>query len=235
MYSIVMTKTTLDFKEFKTFIGSLEACSDEVLFKHNKDGLLTVRGMDASHVCLIDIKYATDISDVQYAVRLNPLWSTLKTLKTPEITYDLDIEKGVIKLGDAWSEMDIRCLVSDEDIKTDLPLPTAEQTQMIEIPFGDLKDICKTIATKSGFITLGNSFSGKGDEGEINIRHPSVEGITEQGTYSLEYLQPMLRNQYNLKKDSKVVITFSQDKPMRISFHTELLKIDFWLAPRCEN
>ncbi len=235
----------------KAIISAISTLVEEATFVANTDGI-TFRGMDPSHVALIDIswpnsafeKYECD-GDIKFGVRIDELSKLIKRANKKDCI-EIRISNDnmlLIKIGKI-KEYKIRLI---ESSAVDTPLPKISYDAKIELTSAAFDKILGDVQVVSDYLTLKSSspkveFSGKGDSGEvlINIEKQMDEVIdirstdTVVGTYSLEYLNPVVKAVGNTA--DSITCEYSTAKPLRMEFRiTNIGRIHFYLAPRVEN
>ena len=119
-------------------------------------------------------------------------------------------------------------------------IPDLEYSSRIEMNSIDLIDSiedCVVVADACSFIINDGKFiieakglnsamsEFSGDEAKINAENC-------KSRYSLEYLQKFIKS---AKLVDKTILRFSDDHPLRIEFRTDLMELNFILAPRVET
>ena len=231
----------------KAVMSAISTLVEEATFVANAAGI-TFRGMDPSHVGLIDIlwpssafeRYECD-GDIKFGVSVDEL---LKLLKRAGKKDDIEIsisEKNMLLISMGKDKKYEMRLI--ESSVTDSPLPKVTFDARIEIDskmfnrvLGDVRVISDYIvisATKSGA-----TFSGTGNMGKVTVELgadiKSIEVKTDcSGSYSLEYLTPLVK----AVGDTAKIITceYSEEQPLRIEFMIRDVRIHFYLAPSVNN
>jgi len=233
------------------FIEAVNAISEiveEATFSIDQDGLY-FRGMDASHVALIDLISANQdwekweiTKNGNFGVRLDEFCKILKSLRKKE-SLSLSTETGsILKIKTPSMEMNLRII---ECSSVDTPLPKISYNSLFSITGNELDRIMKQISNVSEYITFVTmnqlvEFSGRGDAGDVKITlekgDPYLVEIdnreSSKAVYSLEYLQAFIKH----TKTHTMTLEYSEKMPMRIE--TKLshnTKIHFYLAPRVED
>ena len=226
-------------------MSAISTLVEEATFVANAAGI-TFRGMDPSHVGLIDIlwpssafeRYECD-GDIKFGVSVDEL---LKLLKRAGKKDDIEIsisEKNMLLISMGKDKKYEMRLI--ESSVMDSPLPKVTFDARIEIDskifnrvLGDVRVISDYIvisATKSGA-----TFSGTGNMGNVTI-HADIKNIEVKtycsGSYSLEYLTPLVK----ALGDTAKIITceYSEEQPLRIEFMIRDVRIHFYLAPSVNN
>jgi len=237
--------------EWKAVISSITTLVEEATFEATVEGI-TFRGMDPSHVALIDIswpnsafeKYNCD-SDIKFGVRVDEFSKVIKRAdknESIEISIsDDNMLQILIGKNKKWS---MRLI---EGSASDTPLPKISYDSKIGLSSSTFDKILGDIDVVSDYLSIKTAtnnaeFSGKGDSGEAVINfEKGMEGLEEitvnqecTGTYSLEYLNPIVKAMGNTS--DSIICEFSSGKPLRIEFKVSNIgRIYFYLAPRVES
>ena len=237
--------------EWKAVISSITTLVEEATFEATVEGI-TFRGMDPSHVALIDIswpnsafeKYNCD-SDIKFGVRVDEFSKVIKRAEKKE-SIEISISDDnmlqiLIGKNKKWS---MRLI---EGSASDTPLPKISYDSKIGLSSSTFDKILGDIDVVSDYLSIKTAtnnaeFSGKGDSGEAVINfEKGMEGLEEitvnqecTGTYSLEYLNPIVKAMGSTS--DSIICEFSSGKPLRIEFKVSNIgRIHFYLAPRVES
>ena len=237
--------------EWKAVISSITTLVEEATFEATVEGI-TFRGMDPSHVALIDIswpnsafeKYNCD-GDIKFGVRVDEFSKVIKRAEKNE-SIEISISDDnmlqiLIGKNKKWS---MRLI---EGSASDTPLPKISYDSKIGLSSSTFDKILGDIGVVSDYLSIKTAtnnaeFSGKGDSGEAVINfEKGMEGLEEitvnkecTGTYSLEYLNPIVKAMGNTS--DSIICEFSSGKPLRIEFKVSNIgRIHFYLAPRVES
>ena len=237
--------------EWKAVISSITTLVEEATFEATVEGI-TFRGMDPSHVALIDIswpnsafeKYNCD-SDIKFGVRVDEFSKVIKRAEKKE-SIEISISDDnmlqiLIGKNKKWS---MRLI---EGSASDTPLPKISYDSKIGLSSNTFDKILGDIDVVSDYLSIKTTtnnaeFSGKGDSGEAVINfEKGMEGLEEitvnqecTGTYSLEYLNPIVKAMGSTS--NSIICEFSSGKPLRIEFKVSNIgRIHFYLAPRVES
>ncbi|MDB4144115.1 proliferating cell nuclear antigen (pcna), partial [Akkermansiaceae bacterium] len=233
--------------EWKAVISSITTLVEEATFEATVEGI-TFRGMDPSHVALIDIswpnsafeKYNCD-SDIKFGVRVDEFSKVIKRAEKKE-SIEISISDDnmlqiLIGKNKKWS---MRLI---EGSASDTPLPKISYDSKIGLSASTFDKILGDIDVVSDYLSIKTAtnnaeFSGKGDSGEAVINfEKGMEGLEEitvnqecTGTYSLEYLNPIVKAMGSTS--DSIICEFSSGKPLRIEFKVSNIgRIHFYLAP----
>ena len=246
-------KTSFDLKvnssdSLKQIFGTIKNLVDEATLQVTNEGL-TFRGMDPSHVCLLDInmpncsfeKYEVN-QEGSFAFRTEEITKLLKNFNKKD-SVRLYTKDDLLVVETKTSKTQLRLI---EPSNLDCPLPKILFDSLIQITLDALKKSVRQIETVSDYITLETTqnrsiiLSGKGNSGEstitfergqeeipdIQVKEPS------QSTYSFEYIKPFLQQ----LKTASLILEYSSSKPLRIEAKIDnISKMFFYVAPRVED
>ena len=236
--------------DLKAIISAISTLVEEATFVATAEGI-TFRGMDPSHVALIDIswpnsafeKYECD-SDIKFGVRIDEFSKLIKRAdKKDSIEIGISDQNMLLVTVGKNKKYKIRLI---ESSATDTPLPKIPYNSKITVSSSKFDKILGDVQVVSDYLTIHTSdskadFSGKGDSGEVVIdlekdTDESTITSTEDstGTYSLEYLNPVVKAVGTTA--GLITCEFSSAKPLRIEFKVANIgRIHFYLAPRVES
>ena len=238
-------------EEWKAIISAVSTLVEEATFEATVEGI-SFRGMDPSHVALIDIswpnsafeKYSCD-GDIKFGVRIDEFSKLIKRAeKSDGIEINISDDSMLHVSVGKNKKYKMRLI---ESSASDTPLPKISYDSKITLSSSRLDKILGDIDVVSDYLSIKTTqknveFSGKGDAGEATINlekdMEDVEDISvsqeSSGTYSLEYLDPIVKA-VGGTADS-IICEFSSEKPLRIEFKvTNIGRIHFYLAPRVES
>ena len=238
-------------EEWKAIISAISTLVEEATFEATVEGV-SFRGMDPSHVALIDIswpnsafeKYSCD-GDIKFGVRIDEFSKLIKRAEKSD-SVEINIsDDSMLHVSIGKNKKYKMRLI--ESSASDTPLPKISYDSKITLSSSRLDKILGDIDVVSDYLSIKTTqknveFSGKGDAGEATINlekdMKDVEDISvsqeSSGTYSLEYLDPIVKA-VGGTADS-IICEFSSEKPLRIEFKvTNIGRIHFYLAPRVES
>ena len=196
--------------EWKAIISAISTLVEEATFEATVEGV-SFRGMDPSHVALIDIswpnsafeKYSCD-GDIKFGVRIDEL---SKLIKRAEKSDGIEInisDDSMLHVSIGKNKKYKMRLI--ESSASDTPLPKISYDSKITLSSSRLDKILGDIDVVSDYLSIKTTpnnveFSGKGDAGEaiINLEKGKEElqdiSVSQEssGTYSLEYLDPIVK------------------------------------------
>ena len=236
--------------EWKAILSAISTLVEEATFEATAEGI-SFRGMDPSHVALIDIswpnsafeKYECD-GDIKFGVRIDEFSKLIKRAdKTEGIQISLLDNMLLISIGKN-KQYKMRLI---ESSATDTPLPKIPYDTRISLTNSLFDKILGDVQVVSDYLTMKTSaakseFSGKGDSGEVLISLQKQQdelseiSVKEEstGTYSLEYLNPIVKAVGTAS--GSIVCEYSTAKPLRIEFKVaNMVRVHFYLAPRVES
>jgi proliferating cell nuclear antigen len=204
---LVFSARTSGSDDLKAIISAISTLVEEATFVANAEGI-TFRGMDPSHVALIDIswpnsafeKYECD-SDIKFGVRIDEFSKLIKRAEKKD-SIEISISEDNMLLVTLGKNKKYKMRLI-ESSATDTPLPKIPYDAKIELSTTAFDKILGDVQVVSDYLTIhatepASEFSGKGDSGEVVINlekdNEDLQDLTVKedstGTYSLEYLNP---------------------------------------------
>lgn len=236
--------------DLKAIISAISTLVEEATFTATAEGI-TFRGMDPSHVALIDIswpnsafeKYECD-NEIKFGVRIDEFSKLIKRAdKKDSIEISISDQNMLLVTVGKNKKYKMRLI---ESSATDTPLPKIPYDSKIILSSSKFDKILGDVQVVSDYLTIHTAdstadFSGKGDSGEVTIDLDKSEEDVEisskedgVGTYSLEYLNPVVKAVGT--NAGLITCEFSSAKPLRIEFKVANIgRIHFYLAPRVES
>jgi proliferating cell nuclear antigen len=247
---LVFSAKTSGSDEWKAILSAISTLVEEATFEATAEGI-TFRGMDPSHVALIDIswpnsafaKYECD-GDMKFGVRIDEFSKLIKRAeKNDGIEISLSENMLLISIGKN-KQYKMRLI---ESSATDTPLPKIPYDTKIGLATLLFDKILGDVQVVSDYLTIKTTaskseFSGRGDSGEVLISLQKQQdelseiSVKEEsiGTYSLEYLNPIVKAVGSASES--IICEYSSAKPLRIEFKVANMgRIHFYLAPRVES
>ena len=251
MIELVFSAKTSGSDDLKAIISAISTLVEEATFVASAEGI-TFRGMDPSHVALIDIswpnsafeKYECD-SDIKFGVRIDEFSKLIKRAEKKD-SIEIGISDDNLLLITIGKNKNYKIRLIESSV-TDTPLPKIPYDSKIELPSTTFDKILGDVQVLSDYLTINTTeskavFSGKGDSGEVTIElqkgMEEIQNLTVKspslGTYSLEYLNPVVKAVGT--NAGSITCEFSSAKPLRIEFKVANIgRIHFYLAPRVES
>ena len=248
---MVFSAKTGGSDEWKAVISAISTLVEEATFEATGEGI-AFRGMDPSHVALIDItwpnsafeKYVCD-ADVKFGVRIDEFAKSIKRAdKKDNIEISISEEKLLLVTIGKNKKYKMRLI---ESSATDTPLPKITYSAKVAVTSTEFDRILGDIQVVSEYLSITASpnkaeFSGRGDSGEAVItlekgapEMPEIEVKEDStATYSLDYLNSIVKAVGAAA--GTVVCEYSTKMPLRLEFKVANIgRIHFYLAPRVES
>ena len=225
---------------------------EDAMFIVNNDGI-TFRGMDPSHVALLDVTFPKSSFDHLegetsfFGIRIDDFKTVFNTATNTD-TIELNIENERLMKVSINGSLDMEYnvhLIEKQEVNT--PIPKTEYKAKLSVEPSTLSRIISNIQHISDFVMINSNperveFSGQGDLGDakINLDKESTDlkklDLQEDSSavYSLEYMAKIIRD---IGKASKIVnMEYADKNPIHISFEMpSLAKVEYYLAPRVES
>jgi len=238
--------------EWKAVLSAIDEIVEEAMFICNTDGI-TFRGMDPTHVSLLDITFPkSSFEELEsgttfFGVRTSEfknIFSSANDNDTVELQIEDEGNLRVLINGTLSMTFTLRLL---EKTETNTPVPRVKPNSQIDLSPATLIRIITNLEKVSEYITIKSlsdrvEFSGRGDAGDAKIdllkSNPDLEGlkIIEESTsiYSLEFMAKIIRS---IGRASKSVnLQYSTKSPMHIEFEMpSMTKVGYYLAPIAES
>lgn len=236
--------------ELKAVVSAISTLVEEATFVANAEAI-TFRGMDPSHVALIDIEWPNSAfsryecdGEMKFGVRVDE-FSKLVRRAGKKDNIEISIKENAL-LVTIGSNKKYKMRLIDSSV-SDTPLPKITFDTRIDMPAALFERVLGDVGVVSDYLTIsstdsGATFSGKGDSGEVSIEvgvgGDEIQDIRVReegsGSYSLEYLDPVIRA---VGKTAEVVTCeYSGSKPLRLEFKVANVgRIHFYLAPRVDS
>ena len=251
MIDLVFSAKTSGSEEWKAVISAVSTLVEEATFEATVEGI-SFRGMDPSHVAVIDIKWPNTAfekyecdGDIKFGVRIDEFSKLIKRAdKSNQIEINISDDNMLLVTVGKNKKYKMRLI---ESSASDTPLPKIPYDSKISLTSSTFDKILGDVQVVSDYLIVSTAeiqaeFSGKGDSGEVNIiLEKNKDELTEldvqadsSGTYSLEYIIPLVKAVGTTVET--ITCEFSSAKPLRIEFKVANLgRIHFYLAPRVEN
>jgi proliferating cell nuclear antigen len=250
---LVFFARTKSPEEWKAVASAISTLVDEATFEASVEGI-SFRGMDPSHVALIDIQWPNSTFDayecdssVKFGVRVDEL---SKLIKRGDRKDTIEISVGDdsmlhIKLSSGYrKEYKMRLI---ESSASSTPLPKLNFNSKIVMTSVGFDKILSDVQVVSEYVSVKTEtdkvqFTGKGDSGEVDITLESgSEGLEDLNvkesslaTYSLDYLSKITKAVGSV--GSSIAAEYSSKMPLRLEFRVANVgRIHFYLAPRVQD
>ncbi|MFQ5940278.1 MAG: proliferating cell nuclear antigen (pcna) [Nitrososphaerales archaeon] len=239
--------------EWKAITSAISTLVEEATFEATSESI-SFRGMDPSHVALIDILWPNSAFErfecdgaIKFGVRVDELSKLIKRAdKNDSVELSITEENMlVVKISDGYKKQYKMRLI--ESTAGSTPLPKISFNAKIAMSIGAFDKLLSDIQVVSDYISIESSaekaiFLGRGDAGEAVITLESgSEGLEElnvkdesKATYSLEYLSSIVKAIG--ASSGGVICEYSSKMPLRLEFRVSNVgRIHFFLAPRVEG
>ena len=216
--------------EWKAITSAISTLVDEATFEASVEGI-SFRGMDPSHVALIDIYWPNSAFEkyecnslIKFGVRIDEFSKLIKRSEKRD-SVELTINKDsmlVLKIQNGYKKEYKMRLIESSSSST--PLPKLNFNSKIILSASMVDKILSDIQVLSEYITIDCKsdsvrFLGKGDTGEADILlEPKSEGLEELssnedslGTYSIDYLLKIKVSKVQQIHPDKRIILFKNE------------------------
>jgi proliferating cell nuclear antigen len=249
----VFVAKTKSPEEWRAVISAISTLVDEATFEATVEGI-SFRGMDPSHVALIDIHWPNSAFEayecdtaLKFGVRVDEFSKMIRRADKKdavEITVG-DDSMLHIKISNSYRrEYKMRLI---ESSASSTPLPKLTFNSKVVLTAGAFDKILSDVQIISEYISIESEpkkveFSGKGDSGEADIILDSgSEGLEElsiqedsKATYSLDYLSKITKAVSTV--GGSIAAEYSSKMPLRLEFRVANVgRIHFYLAPRVQD
>jgi proliferating cell nuclear antigen len=249
----VFVAKTKSPEEWRAVISAISTLVDEATFEATVEGI-SFRGMDPSHVALIDIHWPNSAFEayecdtaLKFGVRVDEFSKMIRRADKKdavEITVG-DDSMLHIKISNSYRrEYKMRLI---ESSASSTPLPKLTFNSKVVLTAGAFDKILSDVQIISEYISIESEpkkveFSGKGDSGEADIILDSgSEGLEElsiqedsKATYSLDYLSKITKAVSTV--GGSIAAEYSNKMPLRLEFRVANVgRIHFYLAPRVQD
>ncbi len=230
------------FSDIVTIISELVT---EVRIKVNKEGI-GLTAIDPANVAMVYFRIPSDLfseysieKEEELGVNLNSLKAVLRRCK-PGAALSMEKQDNLLKvsLQDRIKRDFSLALIEVESEKKDIPhwefnsvvkLNSDILSEVIE-DCAIVSDACTFVAEPNKFIVEAHGLNSA--RAEFSSDEAEIHSGNSLARFSLEYLSKFIKG---AKISSKVAISFSDNHPMRLDFHTGAVVLSFILAPRVEQ
>ena len=239
--------------EWKAVASAISTLVDEATFEAAAEGI-SFRGMDPSHIALIDIhwpnhafeKYECD-SLVKFGIRIDEFSKLIKRAdKKDAIEISLSDDSMLhVKMSNGYKREYKTRLIESSASST--PLPKLNFNSKAVLTAMAFDEVLSDVQVVSEYISIESkpgkiNFSGRGDSGEAEIAlEAGNEGLEDlavkeesKATYSLDYLSKITKAVVSM--GGSVTAEYSNKMPLRLEFKiANVGRIHFYLAPRVQD
>ena len=236
-----MRAVTTSPDDIKAVIAMVATVVEEAVFHCTADGII-FRGMDGSHVALIDISLPAEMfeeyeceTDVMLGIRIDDFSKLVKRAdKKDSLELTIVDNQLEIKIGKKKYTMRLLADLGLEQKVPNIPYKTSFDIDVTKLDklAGDIEVISDYmwIVSKDGKLTFG----GNGDSGKVEAEAELENLVSEEdgrAEYSLEYLRPAIKALGTTVGFANC--HFSNNKPIKMVFKLGGVgSITYYLAPR---
>jgi len=218
----------------------------EVRIKINKEGI-NLTAIDPANVAMIYFKIPASLfsefeiekEEEILGVNLNNLKAVLRRCK-PGAALVLQKQENMLNLGikdRVKRDFSLALIEIDAEEKD---LPSWEFNSVVHInsdTFVEVIEDCAIVSDACTFIAEPNKFVVEAQglnsaRAEFNSDEAEIHSGNSTARFSLEYLSKFIKG---AKISNKATLSFSDNHPMRLDFHTGGVILSFVLAPRVEQ
>lgn len=238
--------------EWKSILQAIGDMVDEAMFICSQEGI-TFRGIDPSHVALLDITFPTSSFELFnchtafFGIKVEEFKNILNAAGNDDII-ELKIDdphKIRISIrGSLNMEYDLNLI---EKTQVNTPIPRIEAKSKISLSPSTLSRIISNIERISEHVTITTlpekvQFFGRGDvvNAKVDLEKANPElsllEVLEDSSsmYSLEYMAKIIRNIGRTCKN--ISMEYGTKTPIHMMFEMpSLTKVEYYLAPRIES
>ncbi len=238
--------------EWKSILQAIGEIADEVMFICNQEGI-TFRGMDSSHVSLLDITFPKssftffNCDPTFFGISVNDFKTIIDSASNNdqiELIIDSPHKMKISINGNLQMKYDLN-LIEKSTVNT--PIPKIDATSKISLSPDTLTKIMTNIGRVSENVKISSGsekiqFSGSGIIGKAEVdleasnADVSLIEVTQNSSsvYALEYMAKIIKN---IGKASKNVhMQYGSKTPMHMLFEMPSSTIvEYYLAPRIES
>ncbi len=240
-----MQLTLQNPKIFSDIVTIISEIVTEVRIKVNKDGI-SLTAIDPANVAMVYFKIPSDLfsefaleKEEELGVNLNNLKAVLRRC-SPGSSLSLEKQDNFLNLSikdRIKRDFSLALIEIDAEEK---PLPSWEFNSVVKINSDSLVEViedCAVVSDACTFIAEPNKFIVEAHglnsaRAEFSSDEAEIHSANSLARFSLEYLSKFTKG---AKVSNKATLSFSNNHPMRLDFHTGLVILSFVLAPRVEQ
>ena len=238
--------------EWKAVLNAIGDIVEDAMFIINSDGI-TFRGMDPSHIALLDVTFPTSSFDELesktsfFGLKIEDFKSVMNAASNNDLVELQILDSSMMKVsisGSLKMEYNMR-LIEKSEVNT--PIPKIDYKSKISLDPNTLGRILSNLQLISEYVTIMYQtdkvqFSGKSEKGDAKIDlekgNPELDAISisedTSAAYSLEYMYQIIRS---IGKASKTVnMEYASKNPIHMLFEMpSMTRVEYYLAPRTET
>lgn len=250
---MVFVARTKSPDEWKAVTSAISTLVDEATFEATTEGL-SFRGMDPSHVALIDISWPNSAFDgyesdsaLKFGVRIDEFSKIMKRADKKDAVEVRVTDDSMLRIrivNGYVREYKMRLI---DSAASSTPLPKLTFNSKVVMSPQAFDKVLSDVQVFSEYVTFNSekgkvSFLGKGDSGEVDIAlEQGTEGLEElavkensKATYSLDYLSKITKA--ISASGGSLIAEYSTKMPLRLEFRVANVgRIHFYLAPRVQD
>ena len=234
-----------DVKLLADAVSIISEVVNEVRIKILEDGMSIV-AVDPANVALVIYKLPKEsfseytAGNEVWGVNLEDLKRILKRASSSSsVVFEQEDNKLKLSIFDKIKRVFTLALINVETEDKDIPeLSFVARVELNSNDFSKAIEDAEIVADACTLIAKENMFfvEGSGSLSSARAEFSSATDVEISGTgrakYSLEYMMKFIKAS---KTSDRVVVSFSDDYPLRLDFPGEKMGIGFILAPRVEN
>lgn len=248
----MLTAKFTNISEWKAIVGAIGDIVEEAMFICTDDGV-TFRGMDGSHVALLDITFPKSSFEFYehkasfFGINIADFKSVLNSCGNDdlvEISIEKEHEMKIKVEGTLKMEFSLK-LIEKTEINTPIPKIDCKTKAIIDPTV--LTRILSNLHSISEYIAIdskpeGMQFLSVGDSGDavitIDRNSPNLikyETSEDSNTsYSLDYIAKIIRNIG--KASHSISLEYANKNPLHILFEMpSMITVNYYLAPKITN
>lgn len=240
-----MQLTLQNPKIFSDIITIISEIVTEVRMKVSKEGI-SLTAIDPANVAMVYFKIPSDLftefsleKEEELGVNLNNLKAVLRRC-SPGASLSLEKQDNFLNLSikdRIKRDFSLALIEIDAEEK---PLPSWEFNSVVKLnaeSFVEVVEDCAVVSDACTFIAEPNRFIVEAHglnsaRAEFSSDEAEIHSGNSMARFSLEYLSKFTKG---AKISNKASLSFSDNHPMRLDFHTGLVVLSFVLAPRVEQ
>ena len=240
-----MQLTLQNPKIFSDIVTIISELVTEVRIKVNTEGI-SLTAIDPANVAMVYFKIPSALfsefnvsKEEEIGVNLNNLKAVLRRCK-PGSSLTLERQDNLLKLSlRDRIKRDFALALLDIDVE-EKPLPEWEFNSVIHInsdvfvevieDCSIVSDACTFSAEPDKFIVEAHGLNSA--RAEFSSDEAEIHSGTSTARFSLDYLNKFIKG---AKISNRATLSFSDNHPMRLDFHTGDVVLSFVLAPRVEQ
>jgi len=241
-----MKLTLQNPKIFADIVSIISDIVTEVRIKVNKEGM-SLTAIDPANVAMIYFKIPASLftdfeiekEEEELGVNLTNLKAVLRRCK-PGASLAMEKVENILKLGikdRIKRDFSLALIEIDAEEK---PLPEWEFNSVIHLnsdTFVEVVEDCSIVSDACTFIAEPNKFIVEAHglnsaRAEFSSDEAEIHSGNSTARFSLEYITKFIKG---AKISNRLTLSFSDNHPMRLDFHTGDVVLSFVLAPRVEQ